>query len=88
MEAMTYIQMIGLAGFVGYMAGFAGLQFGIIDGNGKAYSVINIVSATLVLVSLAEQFNLASAMIQISWIIIGIVGLTLRILRDDKAARN
>lgn len=81
METITPIQLIGIAGFVGYMAGFAGQQFGIIDGNSKAFSIINIISASLVLVSLTEHFNLASAMIQVSWITIGLIGLTLKAQR-------
>ncbi len=80
-ETLSFIQFCGLAGFVGYIAGFAGLQFGFLDGNGWVYSLINILAASLVLASLMEQFNLASALIQISWIVIGIAGITLRGLR-------
>lgn len=86
METLTLTQIFGLIGFVGYMAGFASQQLSIIDGDGKAYSVINIVSATLVLISLTEQFNLASALIQVSWIAIGSIGLLLRLLRPKIAS--
>ena len=71
-------QALGVLGFLGYLFAFAGLQFGFIDGNGRAYCLLNIVSATLVLVSLYDAFNLASALIQISWITIGLGGLALR----------
>lgn len=81
MESLSLIQLAGLFGFFGYMAGFAAQQFSVIDGNSKAYSIINVVSASLVLVSLTEHFNLASALIQVSWIAIGIIGLTLRMMR-------
>ncbi len=81
MESLSLMQFFGLAGFVGYLGGFAGLQAGWIDGNGKSYSLINIISAFLVLLSLMEHFNLASALIQVSWIIIGVAGLAIRVFR-------
>ena len=68
-------QIIGVCGFFAYMIGFAGLQFGWLDGNGCAYCLSNIAGATLVLISLYHTFNLASAMIQVAWIILGLVGL-------------
>ena len=71
-------QALGVLGFLGYLFAFAGLQFGFIDGNGRTYCLLNIVSATLVLISLYDAFNLASALIQISWITIGLGGLALR----------
>lgn len=82
METLSLTQVLGLFGFIGYMAGFASQQFGLIDGNSKTYSLINVGSASLVLLSLMEHFNLASALIQISWIAIGLGGLTIRIVRS------
>lgn len=83
MEPISITQFIGLVGFITYMAGFAGQQFGLIHGDSRAFSIINIVAATLVLVSLTEAFNLASALIQVSWITIGLIGLTLRSMRKE-----
>lgn len=77
-DAASLYQTIGIAGFLAYMAGFAGLQFGFLDGNGRAYIWSNIIGASLVLISLTTAFNLASALIQISWIIIGVSGLMRR----------
>lgn len=70
--------LIGLIGFFVYIAGFGALQTKLLDGNGAAYSLINIYAAALVLISLSEDFNLASALIQVSWILIGLIGITLR----------
>ncbi len=72
---MSIFQMIGVCGFVLYIASFAALQFRILDGNGFRYVVLNILAAIFVLISLVEAFNLASVLIQVSWIVIGIVGL-------------
>lgn len=77
-DAASLYQIIGLAGFLAYMAGFAGLQLGWLDGNGSTYVWTNIIGASLVLISLTHAFNLASALIQISWIVIGVAGLVRR----------
>jgi len=72
---MSIFQIIGVAGFITYIVSFAALQARFIDGNGFTYSVLNILAAAFVLVSLTEAFNLASMLIQVSWITIGIVGI-------------
>ncbi|PTX54028.1 hypothetical protein C8N43_2833 [Litoreibacter ponti] len=77
-DAVSLYQIIGIAGFLAYMAGFAGLQLGLIDGNGTVYIWTNLVGASLVLISLLHAFNLASLLIQVSWIIIGLAGLIRR----------
>lgn len=81
MDTITLNQFIGLLGVCSYIATFAALQTGYLDGNGKLYCLANIVSAAMVLISLTEQFNLASAIIQLSWITIGAFGLCSKFLR-------
>ena len=68
----------GLAGFAAYVVGYGLVQMDKLDGNGSAYSMINIVAAALVLVSLYRDFNLASALIQVTWISLGLIGMLLR----------
>lgn len=70
----TY-DIIGIAGFIFYMLSYALLQLGRISGNGICYIVMNMCAATLVLITLFQQFNLASLLIQLAWILISIVGL-------------
>jgi len=67
---------IGLVGVVMYIIAYAALQLGWLRGSGYAYTVLNLVAAILVLVSLTNNFNLSSAIIQITWIVISIFGLT------------
>lgn len=74
-------QMAGVFGFCCYIAAFGSVQLGTLDGNGAIYSCMNILAASLVAVSLLAEFNLASALIQSSWIAIGVIGLGLRIRR-------
>ncbi len=72
---------LGVCGFLLYIGTFGALQLRLLDGNGALYTALNIAAAGLVLISLIYDFNLASALIQLSWIGIGLVGLALRYLR-------
>ena len=69
------LELIGVAGFVFYMLSYGLLQLGKISGQSYVYTLLNMLAAALVLISLLHQFNLASALIQISWIGISVVGL-------------
>lgn len=71
-------QIIGVVGSVCYIGAFGMVQVGLMDGNSMAYSLVNIVTASLVCISLLAEFNIATALIQGSWIVIGTVGLVLR----------
>ncbi|GEM_PF-6298814 len=77
-ESLNVFQICGVAGFLAYLASFAFLQLGLIDGNGNVYPCLKIVAAILVLISLTDAFNLAAALTQVSFIIIGVIGLFLR----------
>lgn len=77
-------QLAGLIGFALYIFSFSGLQFGWINGNSVCYSVSNIAAASFVAISLIADFNLASALIQGSWIVIGMAGLALRLRRPAR----
>jgi len=72
------LEWVGVVGFICYISAFGAVQFGKLDGNSAGYSLANILAASLVAISLFAEFNLASALIQTSWIIAGIVGLVLR----------
>lgn len=82
---MDLMMVAGLAGFATYMGSYALLQVGYMDGNGVPYTLSNITAAALVLVSLTEQFNLASLLIQVSWIAFGLIGLIVRLRRTVPA---
>jgi hypothetical protein len=81
-------ETVGILGFICYISVFGAVQLGMIDGNSAAYSIINVVAASLGAVSLLAEFNLASALIQGSWITIGITGLMLRVLKVTRNRRH
>ncbi len=75
MESTEWHQMIGLAGTFFYIGSYFLLQAGKLRGDGIAYVVLNMAAASLVLFSVTYKFNLASTLIQVSWILISFVGL-------------
>ncbi len=75
-ERSTILDFAGLTGVVFYIGSYAGLQTGLLKGNGYAYTIFNLLAAGLVLLSLTNDFNLSSAIIQATWIGISIIGLT------------
>ncbi len=78
MAGVGLYESVGVAGFVCYIAAFGAVQLGLMDGNRLSYTLLNLLAACLVGISLIAEFNLASALIQGSWIVISLIGLTLR----------
>ncbi len=76
LDQAVFYEAAGLAGVAFYLGSYAMLQAGLVKGNGYTYAVLNLVAATLVLMSLFNGWNLWSAIIQISWITISVVGMT------------
>ncbi len=75
---MSVYDFAGVVGFLAYLGAYTALQLGYWRGDGFAYSVWNIIAASLVLVSLLDNFNLAAALINASWVMIGLAGLYIR----------
>lgn len=92
---LTFLcRTLGVLGFMSYMAGYTALQLRLIDGDGLMYSFSKVLGATLVLISLTADFNLSAALIQVSFLMIGCVGIALRLrdrrrhMRLDRAAKH
>jgi len=70
---------IGIAGFGLYVLNYSLLTFQRLRAEQVSYFVLNWLAASMVLVGLFNAFNLASALIQIFWIVISTVGIIIRI---------
>lgn len=68
--------MIGFLGVAVYLISYLVLQLGLVSGQSMLYASANIVAAGSVLFSLSYQFNLSSALIQIMWILISLLGIS------------
>ena len=81
---LSWHDAIGLAGAGLYLISYTLLQLKFINSDGGQYATLNLIAASAILFSLSQQFNLASAVINASWIVISLVGLGLR-LRPPRA---
>lgn len=88
LSSIGTLQALGETGFMAYMFAFASVQMNWMDGNGIAYTLWNMLDASLDGISLIAEFNLSSALIQASWVLIGLVGLTRRIARKRTAHKS
>ena len=75
----TWPQAIGILGFVIYVGGFLLVQARLMCGNGLWFPASKVVAALCVICSLSEAFNLATLLVQISFIAIGLGGVARRI---------
>jgi len=89
----SVFDVFGFVGVILYLAAYTALQLGLMRGQGYMYAFLNAGAAGLILLSLQDAFNLSSAIIQISWIAISLVGtlryyiLTHRIRFSDEETR-
>lgn len=72
---ITIYQLAGYVGVFFYVASYAALQLGWVRGRGFVYAFMNLLGASLVLVSLIEAFNMFSMIISVVWITISVVGI-------------
>ncbi len=74
---MTYVwhDLIGNAGVALMLLAYLLLQIGRLTGDDIVFSVLNGVGATMVLVSLSEEFNLSAFIMEAFWLLISVYGL-------------
>lgn len=82
------LQLIGVLGSIAYVGGFFLVQSGKLCGNGLVYPFSNLFAAICVSLSLMTAFNLASLLIQISFIAIASYGIWYRISGRIVAGRD
>jgi len=71
-----YYDIVGSLGVFAYLLSYYLLQTGKIEINkGYTYSLLNIIGATFVLISLTNTFNLPSLVSQAVWILLSFYGL-------------
>ena len=86
---MTQLQwptVTGIAGTLLVLVAFFLLQARKLHGNGPVYQLLNAIGAAAIIVSLVYQFNLASMLLEIAWLLISLYGLAVGI-RHRREAR-
>lgn len=84
----TLYSLTGIFGAALYLGAYGALQIGVLRGSSILYTVLNLAAALAVLISLGEAFNLSSAIIQTSWVVLSIIGLGRRAVLHYMAQFN
>lgn len=82
----SFYNICGFVGALLFMSAYAALQFGLVRGSSITYTVANLIAASLLLISLVQDFNAGSAVVNSVWIVISIIGLV-RIYRQLRRLR-
>jgi len=74
---MSYgvLDFIGNIGVVMLVITFLMLQLNKIPSDGLAYSLLNAIGASLIVVSLLFDFNLSALLMEVFWVLISFVGI-------------
>lgn len=70
-----FLDLVGLIGAALLMLAYLMLQLNRLSSDGLAYSVLNAIGASLIVVSLLGNFNLSAFVIEVFWILISFVGI-------------
>lgn len=73
-NAMMF-DVIGILGVILILTAYFLVQTGGLSADELKFPVINLIGASLILVSLLHTFNLASFVIEVAWILISLFGI-------------
>lgn len=79
-------ESIGVGGFCLYVLNYTLLTLHKFTSHDARYFALNLAAASMVLIGLMASFNLASAMIQLFWVVISTTAILLR-LRQKACTR-
>jgi len=69
------MDLLGNIGVVGLVFTYLMLQMNKISSDGLAYSLLNAISAALIVVSLLFNFNLSALLVEVFWVLISCLGI-------------
>lgn len=72
---MTFYDIVGTGGVVIILYTYAMLHLDKMSAKSLSYSILNLMGSFMILYSLFYQWNLASVIIEVAWIIISLYGL-------------
>jgi len=81
---MAWYDIIGTVGVGLIIVAYAAVQGGRMKSEQLSYSITNLVGAGMILISLRYNFNLASVIIEVFWILISIWGIVLWLKRRSR----
>ena len=69
------MDLLGNIGVVGLVFTYLMLQMNKISSDGLAYSLLNAISAGLIVASLLFNFNLSALLVEVFWVLISCLGI-------------
>jgi multidrug transporter EmrE-like cation transporter len=69
------LDFLGNIGVVVLMVTYLMLQLNKLSSDGLAYSLLNAIGASLIIVSLLYDFNLSALLMEVFWVLISFVGI-------------
>jgi len=69
------IDFLGNIGVLILMVAYLMLQLNRLSSSGLLYSLLNLLGATLIIVSLVADFNLSAFVMEVFWVLISVVGI-------------
>lgn len=74
---MSYgpLDFVGNIGVVVLMVAYLMLQLNKLSSAGLAYSVLNAIGASLIIMSLLYDFNFSALLMEVFWVLISFVGI-------------
>ncbi len=76
-----FLDMVGIAGCAFYILNYSLVALRRFYGESLTYFTVNIFAASMVLLSLTRDFNLASVVIQVFWIGASLTAIAIRVRR-------
>lgn len=82
---MVWTDAVGVAGVLLILGAYAGAALGRLDVKGAPSLAANFIGASLILLSLAVDFNLSAVLMEGSWALVSLAGLARLLLRRRPA---
>jgi hypothetical protein len=67
--------LLGNIGVLLLMAAYLLLQLNRLSSNSLKYSLLNLVGASLIIISLSANFNFSAFVIEVFWVLISLIGV-------------
>ncbi len=83
-----YVDVIGTMGTLIVVAAYFGTQMRFINSDDLIFPTLNLIGSVLIGFSLIHNFNLASALMEVFWIAISLLGIFKSIFGSDQETAN
>lgn len=74
-QSIMWTEILGMIGVFMVLGAYFALQSGWLNGQGVNYALLNLIGATLVMISLLGSDNFAAMALEGAWIMISLYGL-------------